>query len=250
MLRKFKTLLVGAAFSITFFGAASADWKSWTGQDEVTDIFAPGWTDGADGYQYDLVQKSLKPKEVKLLEKMMNKKFGVALAPREKCDDDAERCGYALTFTSKEKGKNLKSQHINVQVMRTAIQEEVEETNEEESHSEMSAPVASILAKKDKDGKKGDKGGKKGDKGGKKGDKGNKKGDKASKEEADSDIFGKIIGIVKDKVLPMLLPAIEKAAPALIEMIIGKLTGGSAEEDSAANDDAPIEIVPAPVAAQ
>jgi hypothetical protein len=236
MLRKFKTLLVGAAFSITFFGAASADWKSWTGQDEVTDIFAPGWTDGADGYKYDLVQKSLKPKEVKLLEKMMNKKFGVALAPREECDEDAEKCGYALTFTSKEKGKNLKSQHINVQVMRASLQEEVEEVNEEESNADVSAPVASILAKKEKDGKKGDKG--------------DKKGDKAPKDEAESDIFGKIIGIVKDKVLPMLLPAVEKAAPALIEMIIGKLTGGSAEEDSAANDDAPIEVAPVPVVAQ
>lgn len=118
MLRKFKTLLIGTALSITLIGAADAKWPAWQGQAAVQDILAPGFTMDADGMEYDLVQSSFDDAERAKVAALKDKKFGIALSPKKHMKSRPTQCDYHLVFTYKDDKDVKQTLVIDVEVQR------------------------------------------------------------------------------------------------------------------------------------
>ena len=117
MLRKFKTLLMGAALSITLIGAANASWLTFQGQEQVADILADGWTQCSDGQDYDLVQSSFDADERAKVAKLKDKEFGVALIPERHVFSRETECDYTLKFSYRDSKDNTKTKMLSINVV-------------------------------------------------------------------------------------------------------------------------------------
>ncbi|MDP1974989.1 MAG: hypothetical protein Q8K37_03380, partial [Alphaproteobacteria bacterium] len=117
MLRKFKTLLMGTALSITLIGAANASWLTFQGQEQVADILADGWTQCSDGQDYDLVQSSFDADERAKVAKLKDKEFGVALIPERHVFSRETECDYTLKFSYRDSKDNTKTKMLSINVV-------------------------------------------------------------------------------------------------------------------------------------
>lgn len=118
MLRKFKTLLIGTALSITLIGVADAKWPRWEGQDVVKQILEEGWTQDADGQDYDLVQKTFSPEEREAVAQLEGKEYGVALSPKKHLLSRPTQCKYSLIFSFNDDKGATQTLTIGVDIQR------------------------------------------------------------------------------------------------------------------------------------